>query len=104
MEIDYSDGDDRTWRAAFREGYRRSPRNGELRNYKYRHWISRTVDFAAAGPWEAWPSKPIPSDAVFPPEPVVEVVHHIESAPALPETIGDSTVSSEETVPSGPEL
>ena len=63
--------DDRIWRAAFREGYRRGPRAGELSNYKYWHWVSRNRGFDVAGPWECWPSKPIPEGAALPePEPV----------------------------------
>jgi hypothetical protein len=58
--------DDRIWRAAFREGYRRNPRAGELSNYKYWHWVSRNHSFDTAGDWRDWPTKAIPPDAVVP--------------------------------------
>jgi hypothetical protein len=35
--------DDRIWRAAFREGYRRRPKVGELERYKFWHGISRRL-------------------------------------------------------------
>jgi len=58
--------DDRIWRAAFREGYRRNPRAGELRNYRYWHSVSRNRGFDVAGDWRDWPTKPIPLGAVVP--------------------------------------
>jgi len=63
MEERNSD-DDRIWRAAFREVYRRSPRAGELSNYKFWHWGSRNRGFDVAGDWRDWPTKPIPPGAV----------------------------------------
>jgi hypothetical protein len=87
--------DDRIWRAAFREGYRRRPRPGELSNYKFWHWVSRNRGFDVAGDWQDWPSKPIPEGAAIPElEPVPEPV--IEPEPSEPS--GDFTVSASETV------
>jgi hypothetical protein len=61
-----TDDPDRTWKWAFRKGYGRSPRGDELDRYRYWHGISRRISFDAAGPWQTWPSKPIPPDAVVP--------------------------------------
>jgi hypothetical protein len=56
----------RIWRAAFREGYGRDPRTGELDRYKYWHGISRRDGFVGFEPpdWRSWPAKPIPPDAI----------------------------------------
>jgi hypothetical protein len=81
MEIDYGDGSDRIWRAAFREGYRRRPRPGELGNYKYWHWVSRNHGFDVAGDWRDWPTKPIPPDAVVPEPPRVETARTLAPEP-----------------------
>jgi hypothetical protein len=53
--------DDRPWRWAFRRGCGRSPRGDELTRYQYWHGISRRDGFAAAGLWQTWPSRPIPT-------------------------------------------
>jgi len=52
----------RIWRAAFREGYGRNPRAGELDRYKYWHGISPRDGFVGFEPpdWRTWPAKPIP--------------------------------------------
>jgi hypothetical protein len=54
--------EDACWRWAFKRGYGRRPKPGELERYKHWHGISRRDGFDASGPWEAWPSKPTPDD------------------------------------------
>jgi len=56
----------RIWRWAFRKGYGRAPRGDELDRYRYWHGVSRRISFDASGPWQIWPAKPIPPDAVEP--------------------------------------
>jgi hypothetical protein len=56
--------EDAPWRWAFRRAYGRGPKPEELRRYKHWHGVSRRLGFDASGPWEAWPTKPIPPDAV----------------------------------------
>ena len=75
-------------------------RTYSLARYKYWHGISRRVGFDAAGPWQAWPARPIPPElaaAVVGPPVVVR-----EPAPepvALLETSGDSEFEPAPTVP-----
>jgi hypothetical protein len=58
--------EDACWRWAFKKAYGRRPRGDELTRYKFWHGISRRDGFGASGPWECWPSKPLPPHAVVP--------------------------------------
>jgi type IV secretory pathway VirB10-like protein len=42
----------------------RRPTPEQISQYRYWHHVSRTRGFDVAGPWERWPWKPIPPDAV----------------------------------------
>jgi hypothetical protein len=89
---DCSRDDDRIWRAAFREGYRRRPRVGELERYKYWHGVSRRDGFDAAGPWECWPSRPIPVCDWEPIKPIVEATASSQPVKTDPEPNIDEPV------------
>jgi hypothetical protein len=71
---DHGCDQDATWKWAFRKSYKRQPKPEELQRYKYWHGVSRQISFAAAGPWDCWPSKAIPDDA----QPVLEAADAVE--------------------------
>jgi hypothetical protein len=56
--------DKRAWVWAFKRAYGHRPTAEQLTRYRYWHLVSRQHGFAASGPWEAWPAKPLPPDAI----------------------------------------
>jgi hypothetical protein len=59
------DYDDRILRWVLRKAYGiRKAKPDQIRRYQFWHRLSRTVGLDAAGPWECWPAKPIPPDAI----------------------------------------
>jgi hypothetical protein len=55
---------DEITRWVLRKEYRlHRPTPEQISQYRYWHHVSRTRGFDVAGPWQAWPSKPIPPDA-----------------------------------------